>query len=140
MELQMKRDLLISIVVDDESMRESLESLLKSMGFRVSVFLAAEDFLHARAAERTDCLILDVRLGGMTGPELQRELATDFPWLPIIFITAHGSEALRQRLLADGAVHCLLKPFSEEKLLAAVATAAGQNRDAGVASSPHNPA
>ena len=67
----MKRNYSISIVDDDESMRESLESLLKSMGFRVSRFSGAEEFLDARAADRTDCLILDVRLGGMSGPELQ---------------------------------------------------------------------
>jgi len=87
----MKRNYSISIVDDDESMRESLESLLKSMGFRVSLFSGAEEFLDARAADRTDCLILDVRLGGMSGPELQRELSTDHPSLPVIFITIRWS-------------------------------------------------
>jgi len=120
----MKRDLSISIVDDDESMRESLESLLKSMGFRVSLFPGAEEFLEAKGPTSADCLILDVRLGGMSGPQLQRQLASTHPSLPIIFITGHGTECLRERVIADGAVECLLKPFSEEKLLAAVEAAA----------------
>ena len=123
----MKRNLAISIIDDDESMRESLESLLKSMGFRVALFTGAEEFLGAKAADRTDCLILDVRLGGMSGPELQRELSTAKPTLPIIFITGHGTEALRQKVMADGAVDCLFKPFSEEKLLTAVDAAANMS-------------
>jgi FixJ family two-component response regulator len=123
----MKRNFSISIVDDDESMRESLESLLKSMGFPVSLFPSAEEFLDRRAADRTNCLILDVRLGGMSGPELQRELAVVRPSLPVIFITGHGTEALRRKVMAAGAVECLFKPFSEEKLLAAVEAAAGQS-------------
>lgn len=126
----MKRDLSISVVDDDESMRESLESLLKSMGFRVALFPGAEEFLEARAAGITDCLILDVRLGGMSGPELQKELSGDYPSLPIVFITGHGTECLRQKVIADGAVDCLLKPFSDEKLLAAVEAAAALNHNA----------
>jgi FixJ family two-component response regulator len=119
-----KRNLSISVVDDDESMRESLESLLKSMGFRVTLFSGAEEFLDAGAAGQTDCLILDVRLGGMSGPELQKRLSGEHPSLPIIFITGHGNECLRQKVIADGAVDCLLKPFSEENLLAAVESAA----------------
>lgn len=125
----MKRDLSISVVDDDESMRESLESLLKSMGFRVALFPGAEEFLDAGAAGRTDCLILDVRLAGMSGPELQKELSVDHPSLPVIFITGHGTEALRQKVIAAGAVDCLFKPFSEDKLLGAVEAAAGLNSD-----------
>jgi FixJ family two-component response regulator len=121
----MKRDLSISIVDDDESMRESLESLLKSMGFRVSLYPGAEEFLDADGAATTDCLILDVRLGGMSGPQLQRHLSLSHPELPIIFITGHGTECLRDRVISDGAVDCLLKPFSEEKLLGAVEAAVG---------------
>lgn len=113
----------ISVVDDDVSVRESLESLLKSIGFRVSLFSGAEEFLHERAAERTDCLILDVRLGGMSGPALQRELAASRRPPPIVFITADGTEELRDKVMADGAVECLLKPFSEERLLAAVSVA-----------------
>lgn len=117
----------ISIVDDDESIRESLESLLKSMGFGVSLFAGAEEFLEARAVEGTDCLILDVRLGGMSGPELQHKLVESQSKVPIIFITAHGTEALRERVMADGAVDCLLKPFSDDRLLAAVESAVGHN-------------
>jgi len=117
----------ISIVDDDESIRESLESLLKSMGFGVSLFAGAEEFLEARAVDGTDCLILDVRLGGMSGPELQHRLVESQSKVPIIFITAHGTEALRERVMADGAVDCLLKPFSDDRLLAAVESAVGHN-------------
>lgn len=120
----MKSDLSIAVVDDDESMRESLESLLKSMGFRVALYPGAEEFLESQAARSTDCLILDVRLGKMSGLELQKELVGDFPGLPIIFITGHGAECLRQKVIEDGAVDCLLKPFSDEKLLAAVESAA----------------
>lgn len=121
----MKRRYLICVVDDDESVRESLESLLKSFGFRVSLFSGAEEFLKSGVADEADCLILDVRLGGMSGPELQRTLADSHRSLPVVFITAHGTEALRERVVADGAVDCLLKPFSEEKLLTAVDTAMG---------------
>jgi Response regulator len=115
----------ISIVDDDESVRESLESLLKSAGFCVALFDGAETFLGAEGARNSDCLILDVRLGGMSGPELQRILAARHPSLPIIFITAHGTEALRERVIAAGARDCFLKPFNDEKLLAAVEAAVG---------------
>jgi FixJ family two-component response regulator len=116
----MKSSPLISIVDDDESVRESLESLLQSMGLRVSTFGGAEEFLEAGVADQTDCLILDMRLDGMSGPELQQELKKGHGQPPIVFITAHGTEALREKVLAEGAVECLLKPYSEENLLAAV--------------------
>ncbi len=121
----MKLRYLICVVDDDESVRESLESLLKSFGFRVSLFSGDEEFLKAGVADEANCLILDVRLGGMSGPELQRVLADSNSSLPIIFITAHCTEALRERVVAAGAVECLLKPFSEERLLAAVDAAMG---------------
>ena len=114
---------LISVVDDDESVRESLESLLKSIGFQVKTFAAAEDFLNSEQLDETHCLILDVRLGGMSGPDLQRSLIANSHSVPIIFITAHADEATWARVMADGAVGCLLKPFSEEALLAAVETA-----------------
>ena len=114
---------LISVVDDDESIRESLESLLKSVGFQVKTFEAAEDFLSSDQLQETHCLILDVRLGGMSGPELQRGLIATSHSIPIIFITAHADEAMRARMIADGAVDFFLKPFSEEALLAAVETA-----------------
>ena len=111
---------LISVVDDDESVRESLESLLKSMGFTVRAFAGAEEFLNSGASDETNCLILDVRLGGMSGQDLQQELISRPPPVPIVFITAHGDEAIRARVMADGAVDCLFKPFSEEALLSAV--------------------
>jgi FixJ family two-component response regulator len=114
---------LISVIDDDESVRESLEGLLKSVGFKVQTFPGAEEFLSSGQIEQTDCLILDVRLGGMSGPELQQELIASNRAVPIIFITAHGDEAMRVRFVADGAVDCLLKPFGEEALLAAVDSA-----------------
>jgi FixJ family two-component response regulator len=116
---------LISVVDDDESVRESLEGLLKSVGFRVEAFALAGDFLTSKALHVTDCLILDVRMPGMSGPELQRKLIASQHPIPIIFITAHGDEAVRARVLGDGAVDCLLKPFNEDALLNAVHAALG---------------
>ena len=114
---------MISVVDDDESVRESLEGLLKSVGFRVKTFEGAEDFLDSEQLNETHCLILDVRLGGMSGVELQRGLLAKSHSVPIVFITAHGDEALRARVMADGAADYLVKPFGEEALLAAVETA-----------------
>jgi FixJ family two-component response regulator len=113
----------ISVVDDDESLRESLEGLLKSLGHEVSVFSSAESFLSSAARDRADCLILDVRMQGMSGPELQRDLISQKQKLPIIFITAHGDDEVVSRVMADGAVDCLLKPFSEDSLLNAISRA-----------------
>ena len=118
---------LISVVDDDESVRESLEGLLKSVGFRVEAFALAGDFLNSNALHATDCLILDVRMPGMSGPELQRKLIARQQSIPIVFITAHGDEAVRARVLGDGAVDCLLKPFTEDALLNAVHAALGES-------------
>ena len=111
---------LISVVDDDESLRESLEGLLKSLGYGVEVFSSAEGFLNSDALEKTDCLILDVRMPGMSGPDLQRWLMENQNLVPIIFITAHGDEDVISRVMADGAVDCLLKPFTEDSLLSAI--------------------
>lgn len=119
---------LISIVDDDESVRESLEGLLKSVGFRVEAFALATDFLNSTALHATDCLILDVRMPGMSGPELQTKLIAIQRLIPIIFITAHGDETVRARVLANGAVDCLLKPFNDDALLNAVNAALGEPR------------
>ncbi|MGB8169702.1 MAG: response regulator [Chthoniobacteraceae bacterium] len=113
----------IAVVDDDESLRESLEGLLKSLGHVVAVFSSAESFLSSTIRAKTDCLILDVRMPGMSGPELQRELIAQHQKLPIIFITAHGDDDVVARVMADGAVDCLLKPFSEESLLNAISQA-----------------
>ena len=114
---------LISVVDDDESLRESLEGLLKSLGYDVAVFSSAESFLSSAARDSADCLILDVRMQGMSGPELQRDLISRNQNLPIIFITAHGDDEVVSRVMADGAVDCLLKPFSEDSLLNAISRA-----------------
>jgi len=114
---------LISVVDDDDSVRESLRGLLRSVTFGVEVFASAEEFLSSDRVRETDCLILDVRMPGMSGLELHRRLVSSHPHLPVSFITAHGDEELRSRALRGGAVDYLLKPFSDDALLNAVQTA-----------------
>jgi len=114
---------LISVVDDDESVRESLPDLLKEFGFDALAFSSAEDFLSSDWVGQTNCLILDVAMPGMTGPDLQRELTLRRQEIPIVFITAHRDEHVRPRLLAQGAVECLFKPFTEKDLLDALNTA-----------------
>jgi len=114
---------LISVVDDDESVRESLPDLLKEFGFDAQAFSSAEDFLSSDWVGRTNCLILDVAMPGMTGPDLQRELTLRRLQIPIVFITAHRDDHVRPRLLAQGAVECLYKPFTETALLDALNTA-----------------
>ena len=111
---------MISIVDDDESVRDALESLLKSVGYRTEVFASAQEFLHSGHHEDSRCLILDVRMPGLSGLELQRQLVSSGSSIPIIFITAHGDEAARAQALGAGAVAFLRKPFTEEALLKAV--------------------
>jgi FixJ family two-component response regulator len=111
---------LISVVDDDESMRESLPGLLRELGFPAQTFSSAEEFLASDTIWRTRCLILDIAMPGMSGPELQLELKRRRISTPIIFVTAHGDEAVRRRLLEQGAVECLLKPFSDVALLDAL--------------------
>jgi FixJ family two-component response regulator len=114
---------LISVVDDDESVRESLPDLLKEFGFDAQSFSSAEEFLASDSVSQTSCLLLDVAMPGMTGPDLQRELTIRRQEIPIVFITAHRDEMVRPRLLAQGAVECLFKPFTETDLLAALNTA-----------------
>jgi FixJ family two-component response regulator len=116
---------LISVVDDDDSVRESLQGLMRSVGFAVKAFVSAEEFLNWDQLRDTDCLILDVRMPGMNGIELQRHLMANHYEMPVIFITAHGSEEeeVRSRALRNGAVDFLPKPFSEDALLNAVRTA-----------------
>lgn len=117
--------LLVSVVDDDESVRESLPDLLKEIGHDVRAFASAEEFLASEYVEQTRCLILDVSMPGMSGPDLQRELVAAGRNIPIIFITAHADETVRQSLLGQGAVECLFKPFSETALLDALNAALG---------------
>lgn len=111
---------LVSVVDDDESVRESLPDLLREFGFAARAFPSAEAFLTSDCVDRTRCLILDVAMPGMSGPDLQRELTRRLQKIPIVFITAHEGETVRPRLIERGAVECLLKPFSDKALLAAV--------------------
>ncbi len=111
---------LISVVDDDESVRESLPDLLREFGFAVEAFSSAEEFLASDCLGQTRCLILDIAMPGMSGPDLQRELTLRGQEIPIVFITAHADKTVRPRLLEQGAVECLFKPFSEMALLEAV--------------------
>jgi len=111
---------LISIVDDDQSVREATMSLLKSNGFRTEVFTSAEDFLGSSHLDETKCLILDVQMPGMSGLQLQRRLASENRPIPIIFISAHDHQEVRNQAMRSGAVDFLPKPFSEESLLRAI--------------------
>ena len=111
---------LISIVDDDEALRVSLEDLIRSVGFRVQGFPSAEAFLRSNQVQTTDCLILDVRMPGMTGLGLQRDLRSESADLPIIFITAYENPDVRAQALEAGAAAFLYKPFYEEELLDAI--------------------
>ena len=111
---------LVSVVDDDESVRESLPDLLKEFGFAARAFSSAEEFLASDCVDQTRCLILDVAMPGMSGPDLQRELQRRGQEVPIIFITAHRDDNVRPRVLQQGAVECLFKPFSDTALLDAL--------------------
>lgn len=113
----------VCVVDDDESVRESLPELLKSCGFSVRAFSSAEDFLASGALAQTQCLILDIRMPGMSGRDLQRELKARHQVVPIVFVTAHADIEDRRHVLEQGASDCLLKPFSEDTLLRAVRAA-----------------
>jgi FixJ family two-component response regulator len=114
---------LVAVVDDDESVRESLPDLLREFGYAVRAFSSAEGFLASDCVGQIRCLILDVAMPGMSGPDLQRELRRRRQEIPIVFITAHQDETVRPRLLQQGAVECLFKPFSETALLTALHTA-----------------
>lgn len=114
---------LVSVVDDDESVRESLPDLLRQFGFEVEAFASAEAFLASDAVSETSCLLLDIAMIGMSGPDLQQELKRRRQTIPIVFITANEDGTVRPRMLARGAVDCLIKPFSEAALLTAVTTA-----------------
>ena len=118
---------LITVVDDDESVRESLPDLLKEFGFEAQAFSSAEEFLASESVADTRCLVLDVAMPGMTGPDLQRELKDRDQAIPIVFITGQRDEAIRPRLIAQGAVDCLFKPFEPNDLLQALNTALGAN-------------
>jgi FixJ family two-component response regulator len=114
---------LISVIDDDESVREALWGLVRSVGFAVSTFASAEEFVNSDQLRNADCLILDVRMPGMSGIELQRHLVAGHSEVPVIFITAHEDEGMRTQALKNGAEAVLIKPFSEEALLNAIHSA-----------------
>ena len=113
----------VSIVDDDESVRESLPDLLREFGFASQTFSSAEEFLASDGIARTQCLILDVAMPGMCGPELQGEMNRRNLRIPIIFITGQRDEMLRSRLIEQGAIACLIKPFSDAAMLEALNSA-----------------
>jgi FixJ family two-component response regulator len=114
---------LISIVDDDDSLRNSLNNLIRSVGFRAQGFPSAEAFLNSSELHDTACLILDVRMPGMSGLDLQRQLLTTHSRIPIVFITSHGDDDAQARALEAGAVAFLYKPFREKALLKAIDSA-----------------
>jgi len=111
---------MIAVIDDDKSVRNSVKTFLRSAGYRVETFESAETFLESGAATDTGCLILDVRMPGMDGLELQAHLNEGNSQLPIIFITGHDNGTLRQRLIQAGAVEMLRKPFAPNALLSTV--------------------
>jgi FixJ family two-component response regulator len=106
----------IAVVDDDESVRESLPDLIRVFGHEAAVFASAKQFLASGVTDQVKCLILDIAMPGMSGIELQRELVRQGRRIPIVFITAHGDEQVCQRLRQNGAVECLLKPFTDTAL------------------------
>lgn len=114
---------LVSVVDDSESVRESLPDLLRDLGYAAQAFSSAEEFLASGHVDQTRCLILDVAMPGMSGPDLQRELKLRRQHIPIVFISAQTDEAIRSRVLKEGAVEFLLKPFSDIALHAAIKAA-----------------
>jgi FixJ family two-component response regulator len=120
---KMIRKTLVSIVDDDASLRESTQLLIRSVGFKTEVFASSRDFLNSCHVEETACLILDVRMPGMDGLELQRCLIEAKRQIPIVFITAHANDNEEKRARKAGAVDFLRKPVNEEKLLDAIQAA-----------------
>lgn len=119
---------MIAVVDDDRSVREGLENLISSVGFEVRLFASAEDFLDSNTRLQTDCAILDVRLPGISGLELQKRLAAERQNIPIIIITAQGDDQTQDEAVVAGAIAFLKKPFKEEVLLTALESALNRNK------------
>ena len=115
----------MAIVDDDESVRRSLPELLDAFAVATRTFASAREFLDSGVIETTQCLILDVAMPGMSGPELQQELERRGHAVPIIFISGRTDDALRETLIGRGAIDCLVKPFSSQRLRAALEQAVG---------------
>ena len=125
-EMKMPEHIVVSIVDDDISVRRSTRRLLRSSGFRAEAFASAEEFLDSKSAAETACLILDLRMPGMNGLELQRRLAENGNPVPVIFLSARASEEDERSALRAGAVQFLRKPTSKEALLSAIHEALGR--------------
>jgi FixJ family two-component response regulator len=123
----MEKSTLVSIVDDDESVRESLPDLLRELGFTSQPFESGETFLASEFLGQTKCLVLDIAMPGMSGLDVQRELKARQIQIPIVFITAQRDDAIRKRVLEEGAAAYLLKPFSDTALLQALRSALGTN-------------
>lgn len=123
--LAVNRGAFVSIVDDDNSVRESLPALLRAFGFVARTFSSAEDFLSSDAVAASECVILEVGLPGMSGPDLYHEIRRRRCQAPVIFVTAQQNDTLRKRLLNQGAIACLFKPFDPEALVAALISAGG---------------
>lgn len=117
----------IAVVDDDQSVREALENLISSVGYEVDLFESAEDFLESAEMNNTACLVLDLRMPGMSGLELQHKLRDEGRNTPVIIVTAHGQDTARKEALAAGAVAFLNKPFQEDVLLGAINSAIAKN-------------
>ena len=122
----MAERLLVSVVDDDESVRESLPDLLRELGYEAEAFSSAEDFLTSGQIGRSKCLILDIAMPGMSGPDLLRELKRRRQIIPTIFITGQRDGTIRPTMIEQGAVECLFKPFSETALNDALKSALGE--------------
>ncbi len=117
---------LVSVVDDDESVRESLPDLLRELGYGVQAFSSAEEFLASVHVDQTTCLLLDIGMPGMSGPALLRELKRRQRNIPTIFITGQRDATIRPRVIQQGAVDCLFKPFSDTALHEAIKAALGK--------------
>jgi FixJ family two-component response regulator len=118
-----RKQTLVAIVDDDESVRSALQGLMKAVGLPARSFASAEEFLESGEQQATGCLIADIRMPGMSGLELQATLNADHCRIPIIFVTAHGDERMRMQALRAGAVEFVAKPFDDEALVASVRAA-----------------
>lgn len=114
---------MVAVIDDDESVRTALKELLRSVGLPAQAFASAEDFIESGQQQRAGCLIVDIRMPGMSGLELQAKLNADHYRIPTIFITAHGDEKMRMQALRGGAVEFVTKPFDDEALLETVRAA-----------------
>lgn len=119
---------MISIIDDDESIRKGLGRLFRSVGFDVNSFASAEEFLNSGDLQRSSCLILDLRMPGMDGLELQSRLVSSNCQVPIVFLTAHNDEQSREQALKAGAIDFVQKPFNEASLIRDVNKAVDQHR------------